>query len=137
MERKKLGLVLGLVLAVVLLLWLGIGPVSSGSAVADLKAELESIHGAEYTGKEVETGTEDMTFVVEPKTWFLTNWNLRNMLGLDYEYECRVIYTTHTEGGASVVRTVTYQAIDPMGEASMTESAHLVPDSNTETTEHK
>ena len=137
MERKKMGLVLGLVLTVVLLLWLGIGPVSSGSAVADLKGELESIYGAEYTGKEVETGTEDMVFVVEPKTWFLTNWNMRNLFSLDYEYECRVIYTTHTGEGTTLVRTVTYQAVDPMGEASMTERAHLDLTSKTETVAHK
>ena len=29
-----------------------------------------------------------MCFDIEPKTWFLTNRDLRNALGLDYEYVC-------------------------------------------------
>ena len=120
-----------------LVMWLGIGPSSSGSAVADLMAELESIHGPEYTEKEVENGTEDMTFVVEPQTWFLTNWNLREMLGLDYAYECKVIFTTHTGEGRTLVRTITYQATDPMGKDATTARAHLDLDSKTETTEQK
>jgi len=131
MKNRKLMLLLTLVAAVWMLLWLGIGPYSSGSAVADLKAELESIHGAEYTGKPVEGGTEDMVFVVEPKTWFLTNWNLRNTLSLDYQYECQVIFTTHTGDGATT-HSITYQAVDPMGEESMTQRAHLDLDSRTQ-----
>ena len=77
-------------LIVALLCWVGVGFYSSSSAVRDLKAELETIYGAEYTGKDVDNGTEDMLFIVEPKTWFLTNWNLRNALSIDYEYECKV-----------------------------------------------
>ena len=49
----------------------------------DLKAEMETLHGTEYTGKDTDGRTEDMVFVVEPKTWFLTNWNLRNALKLE------------------------------------------------------
>ena len=131
MKNRKRMLLLALVAAVWMLLWLGIGPYSSGSAVADLKAELESIHGAEYTEKPVEGGTEDMVFVVEPKTWFLTNWKLRNALNLDYQYECQVIFTTHT-GEGTTTRSITYQAVDPMGEESMTQRAHLDLDSRTE-----
>ena len=133
MKNKKVIFWVALCLAVVFLLWLGIGPTSSGSAVADLKAELESIYGPEYTGKEVDNGTEDMTFVVEPKTWFLTNWNLRNGFSLDYEYECKVVFTTHI-GEQTKIRTITYRAIDPMGEKSQTERAHLDLDSKIEAT---
>ena len=104
---------------------LGVGPYTSSSAVSDLKAELETIYGTEYTGKTTDTGTEDMTFVVEPKTILLTNWNFRNTFGLDYRYECRVIFTTHTPDGARSIRTVTYQAADPMGTEKLTERAYL------------
>jgi len=103
----------------------------------DLKAELEGIYGAEYTGKDVENGTEDMVFVVEPKTWFLTNWNLRNTLAIDYEYECKVIFTTYTDGNTKTVRTVTYQGTDPMGAANMAKRANLDLDSKVEKTEVK
>ena len=48
----------------------------------------------------IENRTEDMVFVVEPKTWFLTNWNLRNALSIDYKYECKVVFTTYVDGNA-------------------------------------
>ncbi len=119
------------------LFWAGIGDYSSGSAVRGLKTELEAIYGTEYEGKNVENGTEDMVFVIEPKTCFLTNWNLRNAFGMDYKYVCKVIFTTYIDGSAKSVRTISYQAVDPMGEANSEIRAHLELDSKTETTETK
>ena len=133
MKNKFPVLLLTLLVAVFVLRWAGVGSYSSASAVSDLKAELESIYGPEYTGKAMEQGTEDMTFEIEPKTWFLTNWNLRNSLGLDYEYECRVVFTTHSDGKTET-RTVTYQATDPMGKENGTERARLDLNSKIETT---
>ena len=112
---------------------LGIGYYSSGSAVLDLKEELELIHGKEYTGKVTDRGTEDMVFLVEPKTFFLTDWNLRHALSMDYEYECKVITTAYVDGKAVSVSTVTYQAVDPMGWEHAEERAHLILDSKTGT----
>ena len=110
----KIKLIILVLAAFLLVDWIGIGMYSSGSAVADLKLELESIYGSEYEGKNVENGTEDMRFEIEPKTCFLTNWNLRNAFALDYKYECRVIFTTHNKEN-SEIRTLIYQATDPMG----------------------
>ena len=135
MKRKIIISSIVLCMIVTLLCWMGIGSYSSGSAVQDLRAELESIYGTEYTGKTVENGTEDMAFFVESKTWFLTNWNLRNTLNLDYQYKCKVIFTTHIDGNTESVRTIAYQAFDPMGTGEITESAYLVLDSKTETIE--
>ena len=135
MVRKLVTLLVALCLMIASLHWLGVGLYSSGSAVSDLKSELESIYGAEYTGKNVENGTEDMVFVVTPKTWFLTNWNIRNALGLDYKYECRVIFTTYTGDNSRIVRTITYRATDPMGAAHISERAILDLDSKEEKTE--
>ena len=120
MHRKQICAILlfGL-MAVSLLSWMGIGPYASSSAVSDLKAELEGIYGPEYTG------TESMEFVIKPKTWILTNWNLRNALGLDYQYECRVIFTTQTAETTKITKTITYQAVDPMGAENMNVRAHL------------
>lgn len=125
MKRKLIVSLIVLCMIVSILCWIGIGLYSSGSAIQDLKAELENIYGTEYTGKTVENGTEDMEFIVEPKTWFLTNWNLRNALRIDYEYECKVIFTTYVDGSAKSVRTITYQAVDPMGAEKTAERAKL------------
>lgn len=133
MKRKLIVSLIVLCLAIVLLHWLGVGFYSSGPAVSDLKAELERIYGTEYTGKDVGNGTEDMVFVVEPKTWFLTNWNLRNALGMDYKYQCKVVFTTYVEGTPNTVRTITYQGTDPMGAANTAERAKLDLDSKAET----
>ena len=135
MKRKGIPWLIILTVTLMLLHWLGLGSYSSGSAVSDLKAELEAIYGPEYTGKPVENGSQDMEFVVTPKTWFLTNWNLRNTLGLAYEYECQVVFTVHTQDGGEHIRTIVYQAYDPMGEADMTRRAYLDLDSRTESTE--
>lgn len=135
--KKWIGAILVLCLAIAVLLSAGIGPYSSGSAVADLKAELERIYGAEYTGKLVENGTEDMVFTIKPKSWFLTNWNLRDALGLDYRYECQVVFTTHTGGDEQLVRTVTYRAYDPMGQEDAWERAYLDSDSKVEAVQVK
>ena len=139
--KKKTSIVVSvllvLCLAIGILCWMGIGLKASSSAIRDLKAELETIYGAEYTEKNAENGTEDMVFVVEPKTWFLSNWNLRNALSIDYKYECKVIFTTYVDGRAESVRTITYQAIDPMGAEKIAERAFLDLGSKVETTENK
>lgn len=125
-----------LCLIVAILCWMGVGFYSSSSAVRDLKTEVETIHGTEYLGKDVENGTEDMVFSVEPKTWFLTNWNLRNALSIDYEYECKVVFTTYVDGTIKSVRTITYQATDPMGAEKTAERAYLDLNSKMEKTEN-
>ncbi len=137
MKRKVIVSLAALSLIVLVLCRAGIGVYSSASAVRDLNAELESIFGTEYTGKQIEHGTEDMVFVVEPKTWFLTNWNLRNALSMDYKYECRVVFTTYIDGGVKSIRTITYQAVDPMGAENMGVRAHLELDRQTEKIEYK
>ena len=137
MKRKLMVSFAILCLVVAVVCWMGVGYYSSSSAVRDLKAELESIYGTEYTGKAVVNGTEDMVFVVEPKTWFLTNWNLRNALSIDYEYECKVVFTTYVDGSTKSLRTITYQAFDPMDAEKMVERAYLDLDSKIETTENK
>lgn len=137
MKRKVIVSLAALSLIVLVLCWAGIGVYSSASAVRDLNAELETIFGTEYTGKQIGHGTEDMVFVVEPKTWFLTNWNLRNALGMDYKYECRVVFTTYIDGGVKSIRTITYQAVDPMGAENMGVRAHLELERQTEKIEYK
>ena len=137
MKRKLFISFIALCLVVAVVCWMGVGYYSSSSAVRDLKAELESIYRTEYTGKDANNGTEDMEFVVEPKTWFLTNWNLRNALGIDYEYECKVILTTYVDGSEKSVRTITYQAADPMGAEKTAARAFLDLESKVETTENK
>ena len=137
MKRKLIVSFLVLCLIAAILCWVGVGSYSSSSAVRDLKTELEAIYGTEYTGKDIENGTEDMVFVVEPKTRFLTNWSLRNALGLDYEYECKVVFTTYVDGNAKSVRTITYQAVDPMGAEKTADRAYLDLSSKVEKTESK
>ena len=137
MKRKFAASFAVLALMVSVLCGTGIGLYSSSSAVHDLKTELQTIYGTEYTGKAAENGTEDMVFVVEPKTWFLTNWNLRNALSIDYEYECKVVFTTYVDGSTKSLRTITYQAFDPMDAEKMVERAYLDLDSKIETTENK
>ena len=133
MKKKWIAALAALLLISGGIRWLGVGAYSSDSAVLDLHEELSKVHGAAYIGKETDSGTEDMVFEVEAKTRFLTNWNLRQWLGLDYEYECRVIITAYTDGQVSHVRTITYRAVDPMGADEITERAHLILDSRTET----
>lgn len=135
MKRRLIVLFIVLCIIVTVLCWIGIGSYSSGSAVRDLRAELETIYGTEYTGKDLGNRTEDMEFVVEPKTWFLTNWNLRNTLSIDYEYECKVIFTTFVDGNIESVRTITYQAFDPMDAEKAAERAFLDLESKAENIE--
>ena len=137
MKRKLIVSFIVFCLINAILCWVGVGSYSSGSAVRDLKTELEAIYGTEYTGKDIENGTEDMVFVVEPKTWFLTNWNLRNALSMDYEYECKVVFTTYVVGSAKSVRTITYQAVDHMGAEKTADKAYLDLGSKVEQTESK
>jgi len=137
MKRKLSISLVVLLLIVAILCWMGVGFYSSSSAVRDLRTELETIYGREYRGKNIENGTEDMTFTVEPKTWFLTNWNLRNVFGIDYKYECKVLFTTYADGSVKNVRTITYQAVDPMGAEHNAERARLDLDSKVDKTETK
>lgn len=109
-------------------------PFFSASAAADLTEALESRYGPEYTGKPVENGTEDMRFEIE-STVFLRNWKLRFFFGLDCTYECRVVITTHMPDGTISVRTITYQAVDPIGHDEMYLRASIDWDSMQERTE--
>lgn len=136
MNRKLLIVFAVLCVMVSVLCWMGVGSYSSSSAVQDLKDQLETIYGSEYTGKDTENGMEEMVFVVEPKTRLMTNWNLRNALSIDYEYECRVIFTSFVDQTVASVRTVTYQAVDPMGAEKSAERAFLDLDSKVETIEN-
>ena len=125
MRRKLLIIFLLICMTVSVLGWIGVGYYSSSSVGVCLRTELEKIYGPEYTGKAVVNGTEDMVFTLETKSWFMTNWDLRNALGIDYKYECKVIFTNYVDGKIESVRTITYQAIDPMGVEEMTDSAYL------------
>ena len=136
MRRKLIASIVVLYLVVAFFCWIGVGSYSSGSAVRALKTELETIYGTEYTRKDTENGTEDMVFVVESKTWFMTNWNVRNALSIDYKYECKVIFTTFVDGNVASVRTISYQAVDPMGADKTYERAFLDLGSKVETTEN-
>lgn len=137
MKGKPIVSFIAVCMIVTVLCWMGVGPYYSGSAVQDLRAELESIYGTEYKGKDIENGTEDMEFAVESKTWLWTNWNLRNALSIDYEYECKVIFTTYVDGSVESVRTITYQAVDPMGAEKTAQRAFLDIGSKVEITESK
>ena len=136
MKNKRNVIFIFLCLIVAALLWAGVGKYSSGSAVQDLKAEMESIYGTEYTGKETENGTEDMVFHVEPETWFFTNRGLRKAWNLDYRYTCKVIFTTYVDGSVKTIRTITYEAVDPMGESKTTQRAHMDLESKIEQIEN-
>lgn len=132
MKKKSVILILILCLAACILHWAGMGYYTSSAAVSDLEAELEALYGEEYTGKETESGTEDMVFVIKPKTWFLTNWNLRNALGLDYKYSCSVVFTDDSQGRPETTRTIIYEGIDPMGKHHTADRAYLDLSSKTE-----
>ena len=54
MKRKLIVSFIVLCLIIAILSWVGVGSYSSGSAVRDLKTELETIYGTEYTGKDIE-----------------------------------------------------------------------------------
>lgn len=124
-RRKLPGILLLCCCLAALLLCLEMGdPYYSGSAAADLTEALEGVYGPEYTGKPVESGTEDMDFEIESQTRFL-----RNALGLDHKYECRVIFTTHGPDGSVETRTVTYRATDPMGREEIDRRATIDWDS--------
>lgn len=126
MKKKNAIIVIVLFLLACIVNWMGIGYAPSGSAIQDLRTEMETIYGTEYTGKETENGLQDMKFEVVPKSFFFTNWNLRNTLGVDYQYVCKVIFTDYSEDGRKVVHTVTYPAIDPMGKEHTRDRAHLL-----------
>lgn len=132
MERKKFAVWIPVIIIVVIVLILckaGIGYYTSGSAVRDLTEELTTLYGEPYTGCEVANGTEDMEFSIEPGTFFLTDESFRSFWGLDYRYECKVIYTTYSNDGTVSVRTITYDAVDPMGPSEQFDRAHLVMES--------
>ena len=66
----------------------------------------------------------------------MTNWNLRNALRIDYKYECKVIFTTFVDGTVAIVRTITYEAVVPMGAEKAAERAFLDLGSKVEITEN-
>ena len=130
-KRKLPGILFLCFCLAALLLCLEMGdPYYSGSAAADLTEALEEVYGPEYTGKPVENGTEDMDFEIESKTRFL-----RNALGFDHKYECRVIFTTHSPDGSLPIRTVTYRATDPMGREEIDRRATIDWDSRQESSD--
>ena len=129
MERKKFIVLIPVIIIVLVICNLGIGYYRSGSAVRDLTEELTTLYGEPYTGCEVANGTEDMEFSIEPGTFFLTDESFRSFWGLDYRYECKVIYTTYSNDGTVSVRTITYDAVDPMGPSEQFDRAHLVMES--------
>lgn len=130
-KRKLPGILFLCFCLAALLFCLELGdPYCSASAAADLTEALEEVYGPEYTGKTVENGSEDMRFEIESKTRFL-----RNGLGLDHKYECRVIFTTHAADGSVQTRTVTYRATDPMGREEIDRRASIDWDSSQEATE--
>jgi len=125
--KKKQYILLISVTILVLLLLTGIEPHTSSSAFRDLTAALTELHGEPYVGREVEGGTEDMTFSIESGTFFLSGYNLRKALGLDYRFLCKVIYTTHSPAGETHTRTITYTGYDPMGKGEDTARAYIDP----------
>ena len=124
-KRTHCFLLAAALLLLLLILRAGIGPYTSSSAVQDLTQELVALHGEPYSGHERANGTEDMVFSIESKTFFLTDYNLRSSLGLDYRYTCKVIYTTYTASGETQTRTVTYTGLDPMGKGKETARAYI------------
>ena len=137
MEKKLSVITVLCLVAFIVTSWVGLGHRSSASAIADLRAELEILHGEEYTGKAVGEEEETMRFVVKPKTFFLTNYNVRNALGLDYEYECIVTVTSYEEGEEAGVRTITYRGFDPMGKGCMDDRAYVDVNSKQEIIENQ
>ena len=136
--EKKLSMITVLCLAVYIVIsWVGIGHRSSASAIAELRDELEVLHGEEYVRKAVGAEEETMRFVVKPQTFFLTNYNLRNALGFDYEYECIVTVTSYEGGKETGVRTVTYRGFDPMGKESIDDRAYVDVSSKREMIENQ
>ena len=131
---KKVFVIILLILCFLLLVFhcVGLGFYSSSSAISDLKSELETIYGCEYTGKPTENGSESMVFEVVPKTWLFTNWNLRNSLHLGYKYECKVVFTSYVGGTVESVRCITYQALDPMGADNMSKRAFIYANTKVE-----
>lgn len=115
MKRKHTSLLIAILLLLGLIFRMGIGPYTSSSAVQDLTIALSELHGEPYSGRETESGTEDMAFFIEGRTIFPTNYNLRRFLGWDYRYRCKVTYTTHSADGETHTLTVTYTGLDPMG----------------------
>lgn len=134
MKRKYTTFIIIGIFLLCTLNWIGIGYHYSGAAAYDLAEELEAIYGEEYTGKEVADGLEDMVFQIEPNTFFMTNWNLRRFFSKPYRYECTVTYTTYVEEKTTKIRTITYQAIDPMGYENENVGAHLIRESMVENT---
>ncbi len=128
MKGKRFTVLLAVVVVLAgLVCWMGVGYRSNGSAVRDLKGQLQEIYGAPYTGKAVGTGTEDMDLSVEPTTWFMTNPGWRRFFGLDYRYRCEVVYTTYADGKVDQVRKFIYTGFDPMGRDTEDLRAYLKP----------
>lgn len=132
MKKKWVSLLLIAALVLCAICWSGIGYHSSSAATQDLIEELTALHGEPYTNRQVENGAEDMELSVEPMTFFLTNWNLRQALGLDYRYKCSVTYTVHSAGEVIDVHVITYTGFDPMGNGNEAARAYIDTDSKTE-----
>jgi len=75
-----------------------------------------------------------MEILVKTRNYFLTDWGFRSFWGWDYRYECKVIYTTYSNGEAVGVKTITYDAIDPMNFEEQSERAYLIMESVKEET---
>ena len=90
MKKKPYISIIAIIL-LMLLLVTTIDPHTSSSAYRDLTADLIELHGEPYVGREVEGGTENMTFSIKGRTFFPANYTLYKTLGIDYRYTCKVI----------------------------------------------
>ena len=136
--RKAFSLICACIaFALLIMNWIGVGYVYSGSAGADFCEELVSIYGEEYSGKIVDGGTEDMRFEIKPKTFWMTDWYIRMEFDLDYEYECLVVITTYFDDGTTEIHTIAYKGYDPMGSEKMFDRAYLDLSSKKETRTEK
>ncbi|MBR3839687.1 MAG: hypothetical protein IKM20_00945 [Erysipelotrichales bacterium] len=124
MERKyKLFYVASILLILIINIG-GIGYVG-GAAIPDLKEELQSIYGEQYTNRIVENGIENMEFSIKPTSFFFTDYSFRWFWNWDYKYKCEVIYTVYSDGEAIEIRTITYEGISPMGYKNDSKGAYL------------
>lgn len=132
MKKKWGAVVFTLCLAVWFLHWLGIGYRPSGSAVLDLKAGNGRDIRETTHRKRSRKWNGGYGVCCKTKNLFFTNWNLRNALGKDYEYECRVIFTNYIDGERAQTRTITYRGVDPMGKKHAEDRAYLDVNSRAE-----
>lgn len=129
MKKKYINLFAFIFALLCLIYNLGIGYRPSGAVAKDLKTELMDIYGEPYTDRIVANGTEDMKILVEPVSFFFTDWNVRHFFSWDYEYKCQVIYTVRSNDKIISERTITYKGVDPIGYEKDDIESHLVMDS--------